>query len=333
MTTPRVAIIGKFNHLYWDFYVANAFRQLGCEVNHFQYNRYPPDILALRVLMQACTGKRRMRKHAVAWSVNRWHHAMELFRPHIVFVPNAFFIPLEYYQRAHQISSHPKVSAWDGDGGSSVANAPYYPFMDIFFESGTDYKRIHPAADFKIETLFFAADTSVYTNAHLPRENKLYFCGNWTPGRDEVLSALVDFPVVLKGWGWNNLSTKGKSFEISEGTVSVPELVADYNRYQFVLNTHQAGPYMGMNMRTFEAPACGACQICDKRDGLDMLFTDGVDILVYDNLEVLRARIQWVFDHPAEVQQIAERGCLRVQDQHTYLHRAKQVLTSAKNLH
>jgi spore maturation protein CgeB len=329
MTHPRVAVIGKSNHLHWDRHVANAFGRLGCEVRHHPYNRYPLDILARRVLAQACMGKRLMRQRAAAWSARRWAREMASFRPDLVFMTNAFFVPIEYYQMARQLSPTPKVFAWDGDGDACEITRPYYRHLDVFFESGSDYQRKNPKDATGVQTLSFAADETVYENRRQPRENKLYFCGNWTPERDTVLSSLSDFPLVLKGWGWSRLSKKGKRVEISEGTVSVPDLVADYNRYRFVVNTHQAGPFMGMNMRTFEAPACGACQLCDKRDGLDALFTDGREILVYEDTQSLRARAQWAFDHLDEAEQIAERGYRRVLDQHTYLHRMRQVLATA----
>lgn len=328
MTPPRVAVIGKSNHLHWDLHVAHAFRQLGCEVKHHPYNRYPLDILARRVLAQACMGKRRMRLRAAAWSASRWAREMASFRPDIVFMTNAFFVPIEYYQMARQLSPTPKVTAWDGDGDACEITRPYYQFLDVFFESGSDYQRKNPKASSVVKTLSFAANETVYVNRRQPRENKLYFCGNWTPERDKVLSSLSDFPLVLKGWGWGKLTQKGKRTEISEGTVSVPTLVADYNRYRFVINTHQAGPFMGMNMRTFEAPACGACQLCDRRDGLDALFTDGQDILVYESSQALCDRVRWAFDHLDDVAQIAERGYQRVLGQHTYLHRMRQVLAT-----
>jgi hypothetical protein len=328
MTKPRVAVIGKRNHLHWDRHVANAFRRLGCEVNHHPYNSYPLDILALRTLAQIFLGKRRMRQRAVTWSVGRWARAMATFRPDLVFVTNAFFVPLEYYQQAKQLPSRPTLCAWDGDGSIKATTQAFAP-LDLFFESGTDCQRRSPAATLKVETLSFAADELVYVNRRQPRENKLYFCGNWTPARDKVISALYAFPLVLKGWGWRSkLTKKGQHFEISEGTVSLTELVADYNRYRFVLNTHQAAPFMGMNMRTFEASACGACQLCDRRDGLDALFTDGREILVYDGPEAVGDRVQWAFDHPHETAQIAEGGYQRVLAQHTYLHRMRQALTA-----
>ena len=328
-TAPRVAVVGKSNHLSWDLHVANAFRRIGCAVRHTPYNRYPFDILARRALTQLLVGKPRMRQRAVAWSVDRWARDMEAFRPDLVFMTNAFFVPLEYYQRARRLTPAPKVCAWDGDGGASPANQPYYRELDLFFESGTDFARGRPDVPFAIQTLPFAADESVYQNRRLPREEKLYFCGNWTPERDAVLSALTDFPLVLKGWGWKKLSKKGARFEISEGTVSVPDLVADYNRYRFVVNTHQAAPFIGMNMRTFEAPACGACQLCDRRHGLDALFSDGEELLTYDSPGQLCDRAQWAFDHPKEVEQIAEMGHRRVLAQHTYAHRMRQVLAAS----
>jgi len=175
-TAPRVAVVGKSNHLSWDLHVANAFRRLGCEVRHTPYNRYPPDLLALRALTQLVLGKQRMRERATAWSVNRWARDLAAFRPDLVFMTNAFFVPLEYYREARRLASSPNVCAWDGDGGESSINQPYCREMDILFESGTALGRSR--LGIAVETLPFAADETVYQNRRQTRDNKLYFCGN-----------------------------------------------------------------------------------------------------------------------------------------------------------
>ena len=81
-----------------------------------------------------------------------------------------------------------------------------------------------------------------------------------------------------------------------------------------------------INPRVFEIAACGAFQLCDPCIGLDRLFAFETEIPVYTSLAELRQKIDYYLAHPAERAEIAKRARAHALREHTYEHRARQML-------
>lgn len=76
--------------------------------------------------------------------------------------------------------------------------------------------------------------------------------------------------------------------------------------------------------RLFEAAACGAPILSDYWEGLDLFFEPGAEILVARDSDEATAAIDLPY---AAVQEIARRARERVLDEHTAVHRARQLET------
>ena len=174
-----------------------------------------------------------------------------------------------------------------------------------------------------------------YNNKQNPdRENKVYFCAAQKPIRMKFISALVDFPVVLKGWGWECFVGRVKNWEICNRAITNEQLRDDYNRYSIALNISQfeIESYMLFNMRTFEAPCCGACLVTQRSPHLDDYFEFDKEIVVYDTPEELKQKTQWLLDNPEIRSAIAKAGEVRVKLDHTYQARMRVVIDRYEHL-
>lgn len=80
------------------------------------------------------------------------------------------------------------------------------------------------------------------------------------------------------------------------------------------------------NERTFKIPFCGGFEICDDVAVVRDYFTDGKEIVIATSKEDWFDKIDYYYEHPAAAKQIAEAGRQRVVANHTYTHRAQQML-------
>jgi glycosyltransferase involved in cell wall biosynthesis len=106
--------------------------------------------------------------------------------------------------------------------------------------------------------------------------------------------------------------------------VNQEEMYRLYGQSRIVVNIpHQSG----LNMRTFEAMACGALLLNEAAvPGLDELFEDGRHFVSYRNCQELLENIDYYLEHEEERSAIAEAGRAEVISRHSYRHRAQELL-------
>jgi hypothetical protein len=106
-----------------------------------------------------------------------------------------------------------------------------------------------------------------------------------------------------------------------------PEEVGQiYSQSQVVFNVSLN---RDVNMRVFEATACGALLLTDANAvGLADLFDIGQEVVVYNDDTDLIEKLTHYLTHENEREAIAQAGCRRTQHEHTYQLRAEQLLAS-----
>jgi hypothetical protein len=329
MKKPRVVVIGKKNYLHWDEHVVAALRELGCAVWHFQSNSRPLGIQVVRGVSKLLLGNRRAKFHGDRQHAGYLYAKIRSLNPDVIFFTNGVLIGIEYFRILRDLPGRPQIVAWDGDGAPGFESTrDYVPYIDHFFETEGHYVRTNPMGFRHTHHLPFAANPRIHNNQNRAREDKLYFCGAWTQKRDEIFSQIHDYPMVLKGWHWNRLSHPGAATEIHSGTVAIDAQAADYNRYRMVFNLHQVenNHFGALNMRTFEAPACGAALLSDDRAELPLMLEPEREVMVYTGIEDLRETLMRARQDTAWVNAIAAAGHRRVLQEHTYRHRMEKVL-------
>ncbi len=328
----RIAVVGKHNHLNWDVSVAKAFRRLGHEVFLHRFNDFPWWLNGARAVAQLIVGRRRMREFSRRWLAARWHRRMMKYRPDLVFFTSVTFVPDVYFQLARKLGPGTCVMGWEGD--SDHALEKWIGWFDHLFEGGRLVQVKFPQYASKVSSLFFAVDEEVFHNQGMERKNAVYFCGAWSKTREPFLTALAGSPLVVKGWNWDRLANRPATLQVIDGTVSARQLSADYSSHTLALNISQFDPNSQMlfNMRTFEAPACGACLVTQKLPLTEEIFRIGEEVLVYETPEDLASLVQWALAHPDKVAAIARAGEARVMRDHTYLARMERVIAKFEEI-
>jgi hypothetical protein len=115
-----------------------------------------------------------------------------------------------------------------------------------------------------------------------------------------------------------------------DGTRSVPaeEVAHYYRRAKIVLNELL---FDGVNLRTFEAMACGAVVLTERNRGEERLFNDGYDLAGFDAKD-LEQVVYDLLNNEELRQQIATEGANKIKENHTVHVRARQVLRELNGL-
>lgn len=112
-----------------------------------------------------------------------------------------------------------------------------------------------------------------------------------------------------------------------QGEVWGADMYQALRRSKVTLNSHidMAGREAG-NMRLFEATGVGAFLLTDFKDNLHTLFEPDRDVAVWRSVDDCLASIDRALGDDARRGQIAQAGQSRTMAQHTYRHRAAEIL-------
>jgi spore maturation protein CgeB len=146
--------------------------------------------------------------------------------------------------------------------------------------------------------------------------------GNLYAYRVALFGQLSDCDVKI--WGlpaplWMDISAIAPM--IQNRFVAHEDKVRAFRGAKIVLNNLNPAEIWGTNVRTFEICGAGGFQIVDWRPGLSQLFEIGKELVVFNDLKDLRAKIDHYLRAPEERRVIAAAGRVRALRDHTYAHR------------
>jgi len=188
-------------------------------------------------------------------------------------------------------------------------------FFDAVFVAQRDYVDTfrQVVGHDQVYWLPLAAAPDVHRDHHLPRTLEVAFVGNLARAHRRTPRA-------------RRLKQIAAHFHTNDFYRHyTPEEVGEtYSRARIVFNTSIAGD---VTMRIFEGTACGALVLTDTvANGLDQLFSIGEEIVTYRDDADLLSKITYYLSHEETRQAIAAAGQQRTLTEHTYLHRAQQII-------
>jgi spore maturation protein CgeB len=154
------------------------------------------------------------------------------------------------------------------------------------------------------------------------------FVGNRYPYRERFVRELLEYPLRLWGGGWSG-SPDAKVRAIAGPQVWGDEKLCVYAASTLSLNHHHPmNDIDGVNTRTFELAAAGACQLVDDKDALRGLFKPGEEVLAYRDLGELRRQLDFYLARPDEARAIGANARRRALAEHTLRHRIEEMLSA-----
>ncbi len=158
------------------------------------------------------------------------------------------------------------------------------------------------------------ANPKVYKRLDLPFDIDVSFVGQCYGQRPKVIEH-------LRGKGIN-VQTFGKGWP--SGELSVEEMVRIYNRSRINLGFSMVGDFNDvfcLKGRDFEIPMAGGLYFTQFHPELCNVYDIGKEIVCYDDLDDLVAKISYYLEHPDEAEKIRTAGYKRAQREHTWVQR------------
>jgi len=159
------------------------------------------------------------------------------------------------------------------------------------------------------------------------------FAGDWSPLRERMMLGLLDrFDLRIFGpWGKKLAADSPLRARLTEGFFTPQEMTAMFNSAGIVLNLHTwYGKFeYGVNPRLFEASACGAVQLVDRKREIPELFAVDREIFLYESLEDVAAAARDILALPADSRRaVGDAALQRAHAEHSYRHRMASLLAT-----
>jgi spore maturation protein CgeB len=163
-------------------------------------------------------------------------------------------------------------------------------------------------------------------------ECDLSFAGAGYYNRQQLFKGLTDYNFKIWGVDWPDREL-ARCLAGGERRFSTADFMRIVAGSKINLNLHSSASHDGVdpksdaiNPRVFEIAAAGGFQLCDPCIGLENHFDFESELPVYRSLPELRSRIDYYLAHPDARLEMAQRARARVLHEHTYEHRARQML-------
>jgi spore maturation protein CgeB len=177
------------------------------------------------------------------------------------------------------------------------------------------------------------SDPDVHRPLILNENEKKIYCSNLSligsmyPYRLKIIEQVADFKPAIWGRGWSKISNK-EIIKLYRGKdIRGTQKVKAINGSAISLNPHHPlNDIYGINRRTFDIAACKGFQLADLKTDMEKLFKLGHEIVCYRTIEELKKLIEYYLLHADERTEIAEAAYNRFLMEHTYYHRAKEIL-------
>jgi len=158
-------------------------------------------------------------------------------------------------------------------------------------------------------------------------ETPVSFVGSRYPYRERFVRELAGYPLRLWGAGWTRASDPAVRAMAAGGPVYGRDKLCVYSGSTVSLNQHHPmNDIVGLNTRTFELAAAGACQVVDFKEDVTTLFKPDEEVLTYRDLAELRRLLDHYLAHPDEARAVGANARRRALAEHTVGHRVEAVL-------
>ena len=185
----------------------------------------------------------------------------------------------------------------------------------------------------RAEAIFWAADPEFFAPQDVAKTMDVFFYGYGDKFRREWMQALVGEP--SRALTDVDFALGGRDFQ---GDVGSARRIGDvpFNAFANAISAARvnlcitrrshASVYASSSCRPFELASAGAAIVANPYNGIERWFEPGSELLVVENADQAIAAYRDLLGDPAQAEALGRRARERVLDEHTYRHRARQLL-------
>jgi hypothetical protein len=185
----------------------------------------------------------------------------------------------------------------------------------------------------RAEAVFWAADPEVFAPAPVDKELDVFFYGYGDKFRREWMEAMVGEP--SRSLPDVDFALGGRDFQGDTGNA---RLIGDvpFNTFAQAISAARvnlcitrrshASVYASSSCRPFELASAGAAIVANPYNGLERWFEPGSELIIVEDAEQAAQAYRDLLADPAQAEELGRRARERVLDEHTYRHRARQLL-------
>ncbi len=254
---------------------------------------------------------------------------------HLRGIPSAlrtrFSIPVVFYDGDVPMSL-PEFGGMD-TGFNYYHGADPGEYDIVLSNSAGGLDRLRELGARRAEAVFWGADPDFFRPLPVAKEMDVFFYGYGDKFRREWMAALVGEPsrtdpaidFALGGRDFQGDVGRARSlgdvpFNVFAQTISAARINLNLTR-----RSHATVP-ASSTCRPFELAACGAAIVSNPHDGIEQWFEPGEELVVVEDASAALAAYRTLLDDPAGAEAMGARARERLLDEHTYAHRARQVL-------
>jgi hypothetical protein len=301
----------------------------------------PPDTVSDRLVREAIW----------RWVTPRWQRHLEriLERERDVDAVVVFTVPMSHLRgipESLRARFSVPVVFYDGDVPMSL---PEFGGMDTGFNyyHGADpgeydlvvsnseggLERLRELGARRAEAVFWGADPELFQPLPVDKQVDVFFYGYGDKFRREWMATLVGGP--SQALPEVDFALGGRDFR---GEVGAARLLGDVPFPAFpraisaarinlcITRRSHASVYASSSCRPFELAAAGAAIVANPYDGIERWFEPGSELIVVADADEAVSAYRDLLDDPAQAEELGRRARERVLDEHTYRHRARQLL-------
>ena len=335
----RVMLIGEKDPLSSTHSCSRIFRELGCEVLHWD-NKEPSVFFGNR---NWWSFNRVERAAYDALASQRFLKACRSFRPDLVFTQKGENIHASAIQQAIQDTGS-RFVIWYGDNPfcadvTTMNVLKNLRCCDIFYSYGKFMIDVLRSAGCRrVEYLPFAFDpvlhppeTTLEDSERDRYEADICFVGTWDPQREKQLTVLADTTLAVWGQFWNERVIPSSPLArcIRGGTVWGHEMAKCFKGAKLVLNFLRDFNYTSHNFRTMEATGIGGGVLFTKRtvEQAEFLFTENQHLFCYGSPEEAREMIPQLISDAGRLKEMSHAAWKHVREHHLLKFRIEQILS------
>lgn len=180
--------------------------------------------------------------------------------------------------------------------------------------------------------LYYAADPQIYQRLAVPEDIDVFFYGTSAEYRADWLRAMITLPsqalsdvrFVVRGRSLGNLgrATVMPFFPFS----NLREYISRSKINLVITRQAHAQTYGSSTMRLFELAMMGTCIVCNPCSGIEEWFEPEKELLVVGSPEEAVDCYRFLLTHEEERRRLGQAARARAMAEHTYQHRARQLV-------